>query len=174
MLRTTETYPQSTNLAELNMAEIQVYLKLWSWSSDNNVINLVQSEEYYWRYSALSREACLLAYSTQYYWLCSNCVWLVGTSKAILEWVYLLSQQPNLDYYSKSMTDPPHTIFSVKKPSPISAVIADRLADTWPHREGESDGVRRSVFSFLFSWRVSFTTWCDFLKVLLSTFCWYY
>lgn len=29
------------------MAEIQVYLKLWSWSSDTNVIKLVESEEYY-------------------------------------------------------------------------------------------------------------------------------
>lgn len=94
-----------------------------------------------WRYSALSREACLRSYSTQYYWLRSNCVWLVGTSKAILEWVDLLSRQPNLDYYSKSMTDSPRTIFSVKKPSPISAVIADRLADMWPHRVGGRGGV---------------------------------
>lgn len=73
------------------------------------------------------------------------------------------------------MADPTRTIFSVKKPSPISAVIADRLADIWPHWEGGRDGVTwTSVSSFLFSWRVSFTTWCDFLKVLLSTFCWYY
>lgn len=47
MLRTMETYPQSTHLAKLSMAEIQVYLKLWSWSSDNNVIKLVQTEEHY-------------------------------------------------------------------------------------------------------------------------------
>lgn len=47
MLRTMETYTQSTHVANLSMAEIQVYLKLWFWSSDNNVIKQVQIEEHY-------------------------------------------------------------------------------------------------------------------------------
>ena len=109
-----------------------------------------------WTCCALSREACLptwlylLAYCTRYYWLHGNCVWLALTSKApFSEGVLGLSRRPDLDYHSKSMADfcPPSVL--MKKPSLISTVITDRLADIWPRQGGGSDG------SALMSWVMS-------------------
>lgn len=162
------------------IAEIQVFYQLRSYSDSvfnlHCLINPVLSN--IWTCCALSWDVYqplqlyLLAYSTRYYWLDGNCVSLVGTSKALLlEWVVLLGLPQIWIITAVADFFPPAV--PMKKPSLISAVITDRLADIWPCQEGErqqcSDELSNVfISSFVIS---SSTTWSDFLNALLSKLC---
>lgn len=151
-----------------------LFNELWSYSlSDSNVwLRPYKVKSNIWTCCALLRKACLttwlylLAYSTRYYWLHGNCVWLAFTSKApFSEGVVGLSWQPNLDYHSKSMADFCQPSVLMKKPSLISTVITDRLAEIWLCQGGARDSSDELSNVFLPALLISSSpTWHDFLK----------
>lgn len=163
---------------KLMIAEIQVFYQLCS-SSDSDSTKLIRQcklKTNIWTCSTLSWDAYqslqlyLLAYSTRYwYWLCGSCVSLVGTAKVLLseEW---FSSACHQIWIVTAVADFFPPVVPMKKPSLISAVITDRLADIWPCQEGgrqQCSDELSNVFisSFLIS---SSPTWSDVLNALLS------